>query len=182
MAILKPVFLIVYALVTQKNIDMPRAHRKILTIILFLAPISGMGIDIYAPSLPYLSSFFSISHLMAKNTISVYLFGLTIGQIFSGSLSGVFGRKPILIGGLILFILSSLSAAISTHISWLMLARFIQGLAVTASTVMMKALGTDSFTREEMKKISTYFVISCSLGDYHIPRVFTLWTYTTCHS
>jgi Bcr/CflA subfamily drug resistance transporter len=150
---------------------MQREHRKILTIILFLAPISGMSIDIYAPSLPYLSSFFSISHLMAKNTISVYLFGLVIGQIFSGSLSEVFGRKPVLICGLILFILSAFLGAISTNISTLMLARFLQGLAVTAPAVMMKALATDSFTREEMKKISTYFVISWSLGPIIAPVI-----------
>jgi Bcr/CflA subfamily drug resistance transporter len=158
-------------IVTAGMFDMQSRHRTILSIILFLAPISGMGIDIYAPSLPHIATIFSISHLMVKNTISVYLLGFAIGQIFAGSLSEVYGRKPVLVFGLILFILSCLLAVVAEHIMLLMVARFIQGLAVTAPVVMVKTLATDSFTREEMKKISTYFVISWSMGPIIAPVI-----------
>lgn len=150
---------------------MQNRHISLLSIILLLAPISGMGIDIYAPSLPHISTLFAVTHLVAKNTISVYLLGFAIGQVFAGSLSEVYGRKPILVCGLVLFILSCLLAAVSEQIGLLMVARFIQGLAVTAPVVMVKTLATDTYSREEMKKISTYFVISWSMGPIVAPLI-----------
>lgn len=150
---------------------MQRRYIGLLPIILLLAPISGMGIDIYTPSLPHISTVFAVSHFVAKNTITVYLLGFALGQIFAGSLSEVYGRKPVLIVGLVVFIISCLTAAAAKNIEVLIISRFIQGLAVTAPVVMVKALATDSYTREEMKKISTYFVISWSMGPILAPVI-----------
>ena len=150
---------------------MTARNKQILIIILFLAPISGMGIDIYTPSLPNIATVFGASHAIIKNTISTYLLGFAIGQIFSGSLSEVYGRKLILIIGMALFILACIGAAMASNIYWLLAIRFVQGLMVTAAVVMVKSIASDVFDRETMKKVSTYFVIAWSLGPIIAPVI-----------
>src|SRR5690606_37628982 len=76
-----------------------------------LVSIGAATTDIYFPALPSLQAFFNVDAPTVQTTLSVFLVGLACGQILFGPLSDRFGRRYLLLGGLLLFVLGSLLAA-----------------------------------------------------------------------
>ena len=85
-----------------------------LTFIFTVAMLSAFGLiasDIYLPAMPDMATEFSITSSQMSQTISVYLLTLAICQLFCGPLSDKYGRKPVIIAGIILYIAGSLGCA-----------------------------------------------------------------------
>lgn len=148
-----------------------RSFFKIILIVMFLTPLTGMGIDIYVPSLPTLRSDFQVTHSLIKMTIVVYIIGGAIAQLFIGGLSDRIGRKNVLITGLLSFSVFSYMAAYSSNLHWLMFYRFLQGLCVPVATIISRAIVSDVFKEVELKKITAYLVISWSAGPIVAPVI-----------
>lgn len=146
-------------------------HSSILALILLIIPLSGMGIDVYAPSLPAIASALNAHHSLVKLSISIYLFGFSIGQLFTGPLSDSFGRRKILLVGLLSFMAFSLGAAFSKNIQFLLTMRLLQGLSVTAPVVIAKSVATDVFKGNQLRKASTYLVAAWSIGPIIAPCI-----------
>lgn len=143
----------------------------ILFLILLFIPLSGIGIDVYVPSLPAIKLALHAHHTLAKMTVSVYLLGFALGQIFVGPLSDSFGRRKVILIGMFCFALFSLLAAFSKSVNYLIVMRFLQGLAVTTPVIIAKAVATDCYTTEELKKVSTYLVLAWSIGPIIAPVI-----------
>lgn len=150
---------------------MNNKNNLLFVMILLLIPVSGLGIDIYVPSLPAIKVYFDAPHFLIKLTIALYLLGFGLGQIFVGTLSDCFGRRIILIAGLFLFSMFSVLAAFSTSIIMLLAVRFCQGLAVTVPVVISKTIATDTFKGADLKKVSTYLVTAWSIGPIIAPAI-----------
>lgn len=84
----------------------------------------------YLPALPKISDDFSTSAHLVQLTITAWLAGDTSVQLIVGPLSDRYGRRPILFGGGLLFVLSTLGCALAPSIGFLLMARFIQGIGV----------------------------------------------------
>ena len=104
----------------KKYLDQPIIPIKdntYLTLIMILAPLlnflSGINIDMYAPSMPSIARYYSISTAIAKNTISITVLGVSIGCLLFGALLDSIGRKRSIILGLFLYTLASFMAALS---------------------------------------------------------------------
>lgn len=93
-----------------------------------MAPLSGVGIDIYTPSLPAITHHFAVKTSLVKLTLSVYLLGLGLGQFVFGILSDSFGRRRLLLAGMMIYVLISAGIAMSFNIGMLLTFRFLQGL------------------------------------------------------
>ncbi len=148
-----------------------KEKRLISGLILAMIPLSGVGIDICAPSLPLISDAFHISHSTSKLSIIIYLFGFCFGQLFIGPLSDCLGRKKIVLLGLFFFASSSLLAVVIKSATLLLMARLIQGVSVSAPVVIAKSVATDCFVGSELKKISTNLVTAWSLGPIIAPVI-----------
>jgi DHA1 family bicyclomycin/chloramphenicol resistance-like MFS transporter len=91
------------------EIEGPRRHVPLWMLALFT--LSGtLGMHIFVPALPSAAAYFRASPGALQLTISVYIAGLAIGQLIYGPVSDRFGRRPTLIGGLVLFMISGLAA------------------------------------------------------------------------
>ncbi len=81
----------------------------IVLVALFVIPLNGLSVDIYVPSLPAVTAYFSTTNLLVQNTISIYILGLGISQLLCGNLIDHFGRrKPLLISLCCYLIISAL--------------------------------------------------------------------------
>lgn len=86
--------------------------------------------DMYLPALPAIAKDFNITTHFAQMTLTACFFGATSLQLILGPLSDRIGRRPVLFGGGILFIVSSLMCAFTTNIYIFMMARFLQGSTI----------------------------------------------------
>ena len=114
-----------------------------------LAALSAIGpltTDMYLPSLPDIARQLGSSTAQVQLTISAYLIGFAVGQIFYGPVSDRHGRKPVLLAALALYCVASLVCALSTSIEMLIVARFVQALGGSGGIVLARAVVRDLYS------------------------------------
>ena len=130
--------------------NQPHVHLKPKTFALtfVLALMTAMGpiaMDIYVPSLPQLAEEFAASPMRVQWTLSAYLIGFGIAQIFYGPLSDKLGRKPLLLAGFAIFLVASLASMAATSIDTLIAARALQGAGGAGPIIVVRAIVRDLY-------------------------------------
>jgi DHA1 family bicyclomycin/chloramphenicol resistance-like MFS transporter len=113
---------------------------------LILAYLTGLGpmtIDLFIPSLPSMAAFFAATPATVQLTISVYLAGFSIAQIFHGPVSDRVGRKPMLLGALAVYVVASLLCAAAPSIGILIALRVVQAAAAAAPIILARTMVRD---------------------------------------
>ncbi len=108
-----------------------------------LTAIGPLSIDMYLPALPTIGDELVADGGQVQLTLAIFLVGLCAGQMFYGSLSDRFGRKPPLYVGLVLFVVASFGATFSTDIHQMQAWRLLQGLGGCAGVVIARAAVRD---------------------------------------
>jgi Bcr/CflA subfamily drug resistance transporter len=148
-------------------------NKKFLYAILaiLIIPISGLAIDIYTPSLPSVTNYFNTDISLVQLTITTYMVGIGIMQLFAGVISDSFGRrKPFLMASLIL-LLSTLMIPHANTIHQLLILRFIQGAAAATTIVPMRSIVPDLFEGRELYKWANYSTMAWSIGPVIAPAI-----------
>ena len=116
------------------------------TLLAALSAIGPLTTDMYLPSLPDIARQLNASTAQAQFTISAYLIGFAVGQIFYGPVSDRHGRKPILIAAIALYCIASLACSLSTSIEMLIVARAFQALGGSGGIVLARAIVRDIYS------------------------------------
>lgn len=114
-------------------------------ITVFLSIMGLIGTDIFVPSLPSIAQFFHQTQGHTQLTISLFLTGFAVSQLFYGPMSDYFGRKPPLIVGTLLFIIGSVTCIYATSFDWLCVGRIIQGVGVGAGLSLSRVILRDCY-------------------------------------
>jgi MFS transporter, DHA1 family, multidrug resistance protein len=118
-----------------------------LTVLLAaLSAIGPLTTDMYLPSLPDIARLLGASTAQTQLTISSYLVGFAVGQIFYGPLADRHGRKPVLLGAMALYCAASLACALSTSIEMLIASRALQALGGAGGIVLARAIVRDLYS------------------------------------
>jgi Bcr/CflA subfamily drug resistance transporter len=136
-----------------------------------MVPLTGATIDIYVPSLPAITEHFGVPAQLVQWTIPSYLIGYSLAQLFCGAFSDAWGRRGLLIIGVVLYTGASLLAASASSISVLILMRFVQGLGVAAPGVLARAIASDSFALERLPQVTNYITLAWALGPIIAPLI-----------
>ncbi len=162
----------------KKFLDQPIvtiSKESYLTLIVIVMPVlnflSGINIDIYAPSMPSIATYFNVSILVMKNTITATILGWAFGAIVFGALIDAIGRKKTLFYGMFLYMLASGFALYCQNIDQLMLIRFLQGFTVVSVTVGCRALILDNFTGHHYNIAIIYTFIGFGMGHVFGPFI-----------
>ena len=139
-------------------------QRLLAFIALFSVSVVGIGVDLYAPSLPAIAQYFHVSAALAKTTISIFFIGFAFGQLFFGILSDIYGRKIMMLSGTILFFIASLFAANASSITMLLIFRGIQGFGAAAGSAVSKTLFADTLEGEKLAISMSYLNVAWALG------------------
>ncbi|WP_205955359.1 multidrug effflux MFS transporter [Pantoea stewartii] len=110
--------------------------QKYTLLLLSLVLLAPLGIDLYLPTLPQIAEGLSTPVTLIQTTIPLFLLIMGLGQLVSGPLVDNYGRKPIALLGLTLYIAGSAIAATATSFPLFLLARVVQGCAVCCSAVV----------------------------------------------
>ncbi|MBA2654958.1 MAG: multidrug effflux MFS transporter [Gammaproteobacteria bacterium] len=147
-------------------------NRRFYAILAMLVlPLSGLGIDIYVPSLPAVSEYYGVDKALVQLSVTTYMLGLGLVQLFGGSLSDSFGRKKPFLIAMALFIVASFWVPFSKDIYQLLLFRLIQGGSIAVVIVPMRSVILDLFTGHELLKMLNYMTIAWSIGPIIAPAI-----------
>ena len=150
--------------------ERPQPRLLFLTIILgLLATLGPIGQDMYIPSIPKIAADLGTTTNLVIFSVSAVLFGNAIGQMVHGPLADRFGRKPVIMGVLILFIASSGAALWATSIEVLVVLRFFQGLAQSGGRILANAIARDYFEKERLGKLMSDIMFVTAIGAVVAP-------------
>jgi MFS transporter, DHA1 family, multidrug resistance protein len=110
-----------------------------------LTALSPLSTDLYLPSLPAIARALGTDAAGVQLTLSAYLVGYAVGQIFYGPLSDRIGRKPTVAAGLIVYCLASVACAAAQSIDFLVAMRFVQALGAAGPIVLGRAIVRDLY-------------------------------------
>lgn len=92
----------------------------------------------------------------AQLVITIFVLGLGLGTLVAGPLSDRFGRKPVIVAGIGLYMVAACIAALSTSLEMLLLARFLQGLGAAGPRVVSQALVRDLYSGRHMARVMSF--------------------------
>lgn len=144
----------------------PRPAIWLLVAIIGLGPFT---MQVVVPSLPGIAREFGTGSASAQLTITLYLIGVTFGQLIYGPLSDRFGRRPLLMGGLAVHMLGSLACALAFSIEMLVVARVVQALGACAGVVLARAVIRDAWPRDEAAAVLGYVTMGMTIAPMVAP-------------
>ncbi|AGA64520.1 hypothetical protein B488_05280 [Liberibacter crescens BT-1] len=133
---------------------------EFITLMAMLMAMNSLAIDIMLPSLPEIAK---TLHVVSENdrqhVISFYLIGFGIAQLFYGPFSDRFGRKVVILTGLYIYMLSSITVLAVDSFTELLILRFIQGIGAAATRVITVSIIRDLYHGKEMAKIMSITIM-----------------------
>lgn len=144
---------------------MARAESLIVSVLLTaMVALGPISTDLYLPSLPAIGADFGVANAEVQLTLSVFLAGFAVSQLAYGPLSDRFGRRPVILGGLALYLLATLVCAFATDIEVLILARFFQAVGACVGPVLGRAVVRDIYGRERAARMLSYMGMAMALA------------------
>lgn len=133
----------------------------VITLVL-LASISALNMNIFLPSLPGMAAYFDADYGFMQLAISAYLGVTAVLQLIIGPLSDRYGRRPVLLGGLSIFLLATVGCILSPSVEVFLIFRMIQG-TVAAGMVLSRAIVRDMVEPWEAASMIGYITMGMSL-------------------
>ena len=124
--------------------------KALLLVMVLLGPL---GIDLYLPTIPTIAQDLGSSVSLIQSTIALFILVLGVGQLISGPLVDKFGRKPIAIAGILIYIVGSVIATISTDSTLFIISRLLQASAVCCTSVVAFTCVRDCFNGNEAARV-----------------------------
>ncbi len=133
-----------------------------------LGTVGPFAVDTYLPAFAGIASSLDASPLQMQQTLSAYLLGIAVMNLFHGALSDGFGRRPVILAGIGVFALASVGCALSDSIGTLVAWRVLQGLSGGAGMVVARAVVRDLFDAVEaqrmMSQMTLFFGVAPALA------------------
>jgi DHA1 family bicyclomycin/chloramphenicol resistance-like MFS transporter len=143
----------------------------LLVLLASLVAVGPLTIDMYLPALPGMVDDFSTTTSSVQLTISSFLVGFAVFHLVCGPLADRFGRKPILIGGMGLFVIASLACARADSIENLILFRFLQGVGACVGPTLARAMARDIFGPRRAARALAYIAMIMALAPAIAPTL-----------
>ena len=149
-----------------------RAPRWALAVLLAcLGMLGPFSIDTYLPAFTGIAAAIGATPVQMQQTLSAYLFGFAIMNLFHGALSDSFGRRPVVLWGLAVFTLASVGCAMSQHIGALVFFRAVQGMSAGAGIVISRAVIRDMFPPADAQRVMSQVTIYFGVAPAVAPMV-----------
>ena len=129
------------------------AHAPILVLVAGFLMLQPLSTDLYLASLPSLGNVFGAPAATVQLTLSMFVIAFGGAQLVIGPLSDRYGRRPVVIVGLLLYVLASLLCALAPTIELLIAARFIQALGCCSAIIIARAIVRDAYAPEDSGRV-----------------------------
>ncbi|MDG5488350.1 multidrug effflux MFS transporter [Sphingomonas sp. BGYR3] len=139
----------------------PLPFAEFVALIAAIMALTALGIDSMLPALPAIGEALGVTEDNRRQfVITAFLLGFSLAQLVHGPLADRFGRKPVLVIAIALYVVTNIVAAFSASFTLLLIARFVSGMAVAAGRVVTIALVRDCFSGRAMARVmSMAFIV-----------------------
>ncbi|AIE58898.1 multidrug effflux MFS transporter [Bacillus methanolicus] len=121
-----------------------------------LVSIPQASIGLYIPSLPHMIKVLNTNSSELQLTLSIYMIGYALSTLVCGILSDRYGRKPVIITGLVTYLFATLLCLTANNVYMLIIGRFLQAIGGCCGTVVARVISKDVFESKEQVRILTY--------------------------
>jgi DHA1 family bicyclomycin/chloramphenicol resistance-like MFS transporter len=143
-----------------------RAFALALGLVAFIAPLA---VHLFFPVIPAVKVALSLSDAAAQFNFSIALFAMAVATLAYGSLSDRYGRRPLLLCGLGLFLIGSAISTIAPTAPALALGRIVQAVGAGCSTTLVRTIARDAYRAEHLVRVIAYLTMFYALGPMIAP-------------
>lgn len=154
----------------SEPLAVPRRKPSVWSLVA-VSMISPMGITMIVPSMPGLQAAFEADYATVQLTLSLYLLAVAVSQPFVGILSDRFGRRPVLLSGLAIFVTASLTAIAAPNIETVILMRLLQGAGGCTGMVLGRAIIRDLYDRRQAASMIGYVTMAFAVAPMIAPTI-----------
>jgi DHA1 family bicyclomycin/chloramphenicol resistance-like MFS transporter len=151
--------------------EKPVSPALLVVVLAGLAMIGPFSVDTYLPSFPSIARDFAATPVQLQQTLSVYLAAFAVMTLFHGSLSDSFGRRPVILGCLLVYTIASIGCATAQSFAHLLFFRGMQGLAGGAGWVIGRAVVRDAFEGHHAQRVLSMVTMVFGLAPAIAPVV-----------
>lgn len=137
-----------------------------LALITLLGPLS---VHLFLPATPSIKDGFGLDEGSAELTVSIPLFMMALATLAYGSLSDRYGRRPVLLAGLVLFVSGSALAAFAGSFWLLLTGRMIQAAGGACGMTLARVMARDVYGTDRLVKVIAYLTMAYTLGPMISP-------------
>lgn len=149
---------------------MPVVPSALLAVLVVaLTALGPLSTDFYLPALPAIARALDTDSAGVQLTLSVYLLGFGAGQLLVGPLSDRFGRRPVMLWGMVVFVLASVVCALADSITTLVVARLLQAFGACAGPVLGRAVVRDIYGPAESARMLSHVSTATALAPLLAP-------------
>lgn len=136
-----------------------------------LSMLPPFGVDMYLPSFLEIAKDLKISPEQVQHTLTAFAYGMAFGQLFWGPFGDSFGRKPIILLGVIIGAITALVLTEINSIGNFTALRFVQGFFGAAPVVLSGALLRDLFSKNELSKVMSTITLVFMIAPLVAPII-----------
>ncbi len=150
-----------------------KTQNRFLISVLVIAAIAlgNAGSTLYLPAMPVIASHLHTTGALMKLSLSLFLIGFGVSQLFYGPLSDALGRRINLFAGLIIFLIGTLISAQAHSIDCLLLGRLIEGLGIGAANAVGYALMRDIYSGNQLTVQLSYMSVFVGMTPLVAPII-----------
>lgn len=141
----------------------------ILTLVM-LAGLSALAMNVFLPSLPKMTTYFQTDYAVMQLSVSAYLALNGVLQLVIGPLSDRYGRRPVILWGIVVFCLATVGCLLSTSIEMFLFFRMIQ-TSVSVGLVLSRAIVRDMVPADQAASMIGYVTMGMSLVPMIAPAI-----------
>ena len=146
---------------------LPRSGLVVL--LASLAAFAPMSIDMYLPALPAIARDLGVPAREVQATLAVFMAGFSAGMLLYGPISDRFGRRPVMLAGIFIFIVASLACVYVERIDQLIVARLFQAIGGGAASILARTVVRDLFTAQEAASVLSLMMVLTTLAPVLAP-------------
>nr|MBF0685040.1 multidrug effflux MFS transporter [Pseudomonas sp.] len=135
------------------------------------AAVSPLAINLYLPSMPGMTVALGVDYAAVQFTLSVYLAAVALGQLVIGPISDRYGRRPVLLSGLVLYVVGSVVCMLAPTIGVLNIGRVIQAVGGCAGLALSRAIVRDIYTKNEAASMIGYVTMGMAVAPMIAPTI-----------
>ena len=136
-----------------------------------LAMLGPFAVDMYQPAFGAIEAEFGVQTIAMQQTLSAYMISYAFMMLWHGALADALGRRPVVLGGLVIFALGTLGCAIAGNIESLWLFRVLQGLSAGSGVVVGRAIIRDRYHGAEAQRMMSHVTLVFGIGPAIAPIV-----------